>query len=73
VRARSSVLDLIPNEVEKVDETLASFHRFRVKCHDLNDFLQERPWRSVSTDYTDYADKRIRKQEQEAGAVNRQV
>ena len=44
VRARSSVLDLIPNEVEKVDETLASFHRFRVKCHDLNDFLQEKPW-----------------------------
>jgi hypothetical protein len=43
---RSMVVQLIPDRVAKVDATLASFDRFRVKCHDLNDFLQERPWKS---------------------------
>ena len=43
-RARSAVLDLNPKAVEKVDETLATFDRYRVKWHDLNDFLRERPW-----------------------------
>jgi len=42
--ARSLVLDLIPEELETVNETLTDFHRFRVKCHDLNDFLEARPW-----------------------------
>jgi hypothetical protein len=46
--ARSSVLDLIPNEVHKVDETLTSFDRFRMKTHDLCDFLRERPWTTPS-------------------------
>lgn len=44
---RSMVVQLIPDRADKVDATLASFDRFRVKSHDLNDFLQERPWRSA--------------------------
>jgi hypothetical protein len=43
-RARTAVLNLIPDEVDKVDETLTNFDRFRVKTHDLRDFLRDRPW-----------------------------
>jgi hypothetical protein len=41
---RSMVIELVPDRVDEVDRTLANFDRFRVKCHDLNDFLRERPW-----------------------------
>jgi hypothetical protein len=47
-RVRSMVVGLIPDRVDEVDNSLANFDRFRVKCHDLNDFLQERPWTSQS-------------------------
>lgn len=46
-RARSMVLDLIPEHETGVDAMLAGFDRFRVKCHDLSDFLAERPWKCV--------------------------
>lgn len=45
-RARSMVLDLIPKEVSKVDKTLSCFDRFRIKTHDLHDFLRAQPWRN---------------------------
>jgi hypothetical protein len=47
LRARSMIVDLIPDQEDKVDAMLASFDRFRVKCHDLSDFLQEQPWKSL--------------------------
>ena len=43
-RARSLVLELIPDEVERVDETLGDFDRYRVKTQDLRDFFHEKPW-----------------------------
>ena len=46
--ARSMVLDIIPKKVSKIDETLAGFDRFRIKTHDLRDFLRERPWSSTT-------------------------
>lgn len=45
---RSMVIDLIPHRADQVDKSFANFDRFRVKCHDLADFLRERPWLSVS-------------------------
>ena len=46
LRARSMVLDFIPVHEAGVDAMLAGFDRFRVKSHDLADFLDERPWKS---------------------------
>lgn len=43
-RVRSMVLDSIEVRPDAVDETLANFDRFRVKCHDLCAFLEARPW-----------------------------
>ena len=44
-RARELVVDVIPTKVQKVDETLEDFDRFRLKSHDLAAFLREQPWR----------------------------
>jgi hypothetical protein len=44
-RVRSMLMDSIHARLDKVDETLANFDRFRVKCHDLSAFLKEQPWR----------------------------
>ncbi len=44
---RAMIVELIPDRVDKVDATLAGFDRFRIKGHDLNDFLRERPWTSA--------------------------
>ena len=41
---RTMLIDLIPKREKEVDATLGNFDRFRVKCHDLADFLRERPW-----------------------------
>jgi hypothetical protein len=46
-QVRSIVLELIPDRADEVDTSLANFDRFRVKCQDLNDFLQEKPWLCV--------------------------
>jgi len=43
-RARSLVLELIPKKELKVAESLADFDRFRLKNHDLRNFLHEQPW-----------------------------
>lgn len=43
-RVRSMVLDSIEVRPDEVDETLANFDRFRVKCHDLCAFLEAQPW-----------------------------
>jgi hypothetical protein len=45
-RARTMVLNLIPDRERELDETLADFDRFRLKSHDLSNFLRERPWQS---------------------------
>jgi hypothetical protein len=45
--ARRMVLQLIPNQIRKVDKTLRDFDRFRLKTHDLCNFLQEQPWKHV--------------------------
>jgi hypothetical protein len=44
-RARELVVDVIPKDVQEVDETLEDFDRFRLKSHDLAAFLREQPWR----------------------------
>ena len=45
-RARSMVLDLLPRHSNEVDETLRNFDKFRLKTHDLYNFLKEQPWNS---------------------------
>lgn len=44
---RSMVTELIPDRADKIANSLSDFDRFRIKCHDLNDFLRERPWVSM--------------------------
>lgn len=41
---RSCLLELIPQHEATIEDLLANFQRFRVKCRDLSDFLSERPW-----------------------------
>jgi hypothetical protein len=43
-RARSMVLEVIPKKELKVDESLTDFDRFRLKTHDLRNFLYQKPW-----------------------------
>jgi len=43
-RVRSMVLDSVGVRRDEVDETLANFDRFRVKCHDLSAFIEAQPW-----------------------------
>jgi hypothetical protein len=43
---RSMILGLIPQHEATVDAMLANFDRFRLKCHDLSDFLREQPWKT---------------------------
>lgn len=47
-RVRSMVLEAIEVRSNEVDETLANFDRFRVKCHDLSAFLEAQPWTAHS-------------------------
>lgn len=42
---RSLVVGLIPNCQDVVDATLKDFDRFRVKSHDLSEFLRKKIWR----------------------------
>lgn len=44
--ARAMVLSEIPGRVRDVDKSLADFDRFRLKSHDLSDFLRDQPWKS---------------------------
>ena len=44
-RVRAMVLAAIPQHAQEVDETIASFDRFRLKSRDLSDFLHEQPWK----------------------------
>jgi hypothetical protein len=43
-RARALVVSAIPRRAQEVDETLRDFDRFRLKCHDLSNFLRKQPW-----------------------------
>ena len=45
-RARTMVVNLIPERERELDEMLTDFDRFRLKSHDLSNFLRERPWQS---------------------------
>jgi hypothetical protein len=42
--ARAMVGKSIPRHANTIDETLKNFDRFRIKSHDLSNFLRERPW-----------------------------
>jgi hypothetical protein len=44
--ARAMVLAVIPDRAQEVDKTLTEFDRFRLKSHDLTNFLREQPWQS---------------------------
>jgi hypothetical protein len=44
LRVRTMLLEMLPDRAEPIDELLMNFDRFRVKVHDLVDFLRERPW-----------------------------
>jgi hypothetical protein len=44
-RARAMVLSVIPHRTRELDQTLAEFDRFRLKSHDLSNFLREQPWK----------------------------
>jgi len=41
---RSSLLELAPQNAAAIEGLLANFQPFRVKYHDLCDFIRERPW-----------------------------
>lgn len=41
---RSNVFELVPQNAAAIENVLANFHPFRVKYHDLSDFIHERPW-----------------------------
>jgi hypothetical protein len=45
-KARTMVMESIPMSVDVIDKTMQNFDRFRVKSHDLADFLQEQPWKA---------------------------
>ena len=47
-RARALVLSVVPQRAVAVDETLADFDRFRLKAHDLSNFLREQPWKAIA-------------------------
>lgn len=44
-RVRAMVLSVIPDRAREVDETLAGFDQYRLKSHDLSEFLREQPWK----------------------------
>jgi len=41
---RSSLLEMAPQNAAAIDNLLENFQPFRIKYHDLNDFIRERPW-----------------------------
>ena len=41
---RKMVTDLIPEKADELKRSLTKFDRYRVKCHDLTDFWNQRPW-----------------------------
>lgn len=41
---RSNLFELAPQNVAAIETVLANFQPFRVKHHDLCDFIRERPW-----------------------------
>jgi hypothetical protein len=45
-RVRAMVLALVPARAKEIDQTLANFDRFRLKSHDLSNFLRDQPWKS---------------------------
>jgi hypothetical protein len=45
-RVRTMVLALVPARAKEIDQTLANFDRFRLKAHDLSNFLRDQPWKS---------------------------
>src|SRR5207253_6782778 len=44
-RIRAAAMKVVPFQREIIESTLGNFHRYRVKCRDLSDFLEEQPWR----------------------------
>jgi hypothetical protein len=41
---RSLLLELAPQKAAAIADVLENFQPFRVKYHDLSDFIRERPW-----------------------------
>lgn len=41
---RSNLFELAPQNAAAIETVLANFQPFRVKYHDLSDFIRERPW-----------------------------
>jgi len=41
---RSSLFELVPQNAAAIEQVLANFQPFRVKHHDLSDFIHQRPW-----------------------------
>ena len=44
LQAREMIVQLQPKHAANVDETLQNFDRYRLKSHDLLNFLREQPW-----------------------------
>jgi hypothetical protein len=44
-KARNMVAAEIPKRIKQIDKSLENFDRFRVKSHDLEAFLRNRPWK----------------------------
>jgi hypothetical protein len=41
---RSNLAELAPQNATTIDKLLDNFHPFRIKHHDLSDFIREQPW-----------------------------
>jgi hypothetical protein len=41
---RSLLFEFAPDKTTAIEDVLGNFQRFRVKYHDLSDFIRERPW-----------------------------
>jgi hypothetical protein len=41
---RRLVSELVPDQANEVTRSLSNFERYRIKSHDLTDFLHSRPW-----------------------------
>ena len=44
---RRYLFELAPRDAAAIEEVLGNFQAFRVKYHDLSDFIRERPWEQL--------------------------
>jgi hypothetical protein len=61
-RANAMVLSVIPQHAQELDETWANFDRYRLKSHDLSNFLREQPWKVTAASRRGASDRQFARQ-----------